>query len=176
MKLKITTTSSPILTKKAEPVKTIDKKILRLIADMKDTLNSCIEPVGVGLAAPQVGVSLQIFIIKPRVNSKIEVFINPKIISKNEAQKKDKGLLEGCLSIENIWANIKRISEVEIEYTDINNQKVVKKYSGYVAQIVQHEMDHLEGILFTHRAIQQNEELFKIEKEDGKDVLMPIEI
>lgn len=168
---------NPVLNNKAKAVKIIDKKILSVIKDLKDTLLSCSDPPGVGLAAPQINVPLQIFIIKPTPREKIQVFINPKIIklSKDELTEVD-NTLEGCLSINNTWARVKRSKTIEIEYLTTEGQKRRQIFTNYKARIIQHELDHLQGILFTQRALSQKQKLYKIIKEEGKEKLVPLEI
>src|SRR3989344_9004038 len=85
--LKIVNAPSNVLSEKAKPILKIDKNILAIIEGMKETLNATYNPEGVGLAAPQIGKSLQIFIIKPTQKSKIQVFINPKIQAQNQAEQ-----------------------------------------------------------------------------------------
>jgi len=141
---------------------------------MKETLLAQTNPQGVGLAANQVGVNLSLFIIKPTKNSPISVFINPKILKVEEEKeekrkKKEKKLkLEGCLSVPKIWGNVKRAKKVLLEYQtdDESFEKKQAWFSGFEAVIIQHEVDHLEGILFTQRALAQNQPLY--EEKEGK--------
>lgn len=176
---KIVTTPDPILIKRVQPVKHFDKKLHEILSSMKETLLATKDPVGVGLAAPQVGLPLSIFQMKPTDESPVENFINPKIInvsneeeipnlknSKNVERKKPrKGkLLEGCLSIPNIWGHVTRKKEVTISWHDEKGTYHKKTFKGFPATIVQHEMDHLEGILFTKHVMEQKEKLYKSHK------------
>ncbi len=185
----IVTIPNQVLISPTKPVDKIDKKILQVIGKMKRALLSANKPKGVGLAAPQIGISLRIFIIKPQPDSLIDVFINPEIIWKSETlgeidrpasgktsvKKDDK--LEGCLSIPNVWGHLKRSTKVKLAYTDIKNQPREKDFSGFPATIIQHEMDHLDGILFPQRVLEQKEKLYQIEEnEKGKEKLIEIEI
>jgi peptide deformylase len=172
--LKIVQAPNPILLQKTKEVKKIDKKIKKIIEEMKETLLAQNDPQGVGLAANQVGVNLSLFIIKPTKNSPISVFINPKILKveeeKEEKRKKNekKLKLEGCLSVPKIWGNVKRAKKVLLEY-QTDDEIFGKKqawFSGFEAVIIQHEVDHLEGILFTQRALAQNQPLY--EEKEGK--------
>jgi peptide deformylase len=130
------------------------------------------------LAAPQVGVDLSLFIIKPKKTEPTQVFINPKILQttphslqpKNQKRKKIK--LEGCLSVPRIWSPIKRADSVLVEYQDLSGDWKKEWFSGFKAQIIQHEMDHLQGILFTQRALEQKQKLYQ----EIDDELRPIEI
>ena len=172
--LKIVQAPNPILLQKTKEVKKIDKKIKKIIEEMKETLLAQTNPQGVGLAANQVGVNLSLFIIKPTKNSPISVFINPKILKVEEEKeekrkKKEKKLkLEGCLSVPKIWGEVKRAKKVLLEY-QTDDESLEKKqawFSGFEAVIIQHEVDHLEGILFTQRALAQNQPLY--EEKEGK--------
>ncbi len=144
---------------------------------MDKTLVAQSDPQGVGLAAPQVGYNLQLFIIKPTPESKTEVFINPKIIKhvvhnikhktvKTVTRKKKKTPLEGCLSIPRIWGPVRRAKKVFLEYQTPSGEKKQSWSSGFKAVIIQHEMDHLQGVLFTERAVEQKSQLY--EEKNGK--------
>lgn len=185
--MQIITTPNDILIKKSEIVTKFDKKLKNIISEMEVTLLATTDPVGVGLAAPQVGLSLKIFQMKPTANAKTTTFINPEIIEQSkesgilltknsktvEASKpqKSKGkLLEGCLSIPNIWGNVSRRKEITLRWQDVNGQDHIKNFTGFPATIIQHEIDHLNGILFTKHVIEQNEQLYKSHKnENGED-------
>lgn len=178
--LKIVHTPNKVLTTPAKPVKEINQEVRRLIAEMKHILFSQKNPEGVGLAAPQVGALWSIFIIKPEPNSKIEVFINPKIlkretcnakpasqktrrVTQENAKNKEKkeNSLEGCLSIPRIWSAVRRADKIHLEYQTVDAEKKTAWFKGFKAVIIQHEADHLQGILFTQRAVEQNAALFE---------------
>lgn len=169
-----------VLSKIADPVKNVDSSILTLISDMQKALESATDPIGVGLAAPQVSVSLQIFIAKPKADSKIFVFINPKIISTSPLKKskvKKTKKLEGCLSLKDIWGEVERYPEVNLEYLDEKGILHNKKFSGFMSTIVQHEIDHLNGILFPKRVLEQKGTLYKSEKDEkNHDVFEELKI
>lgn len=165
-KMLIFTAPNKILTSRAKNVEKIDSSIKKLIKNMSDTLEKQEDPQGVGLAAPQVGKNISLFIIKPSPKSSEKVFINPKIIrffNKIGPKKptKAKRKLEGCLSIPRIWAPIKRKYGIELEYMDLTGKKLIKKFEGYQSIIIQHEVDHLNGIMFTQRALEQKAQLFE---------------
>ncbi len=197
--LKIVSAPNPVLSQPAKPIVKINNHVLKLIKDMEESLLSAKDPVGVGLAAPQVGISLQIFITKPTPKSPIQVFINPKIIQKTEishlttirgriqllnaspSKKSQDVKLEGCLSLPNIWGEVKRSPAVELSYQLITeNLKLITKtqtFSGFLATIIQHEMDHLNGILFPKRVLEQKGKLYKSKKnEKNEDEFEEIEI
>ncbi len=147
-------------TAKEVPVKEIGSpKIKKIIADMKRALAT--QDDGVAIAAPQIGVSLRIFVVggvaldyikKEKNKSKKSsdlVFINP-VITK---YSRDKTLMEeGCLSVRYLYGKVKRSTKVQIEAFDENSKKINTGATGLMAQIFQHETDHLNGILFTDSA------------------------
>ncbi len=160
---------STVLTAIAKPVKAFDTKLHKLIADMGDTLRAAHDPEGVGLAAPQVGVSLAVFITRPDKRAKIRAYINPQIIkSEGVSESKKNGpktTLEGCLSVDRIWSPLARPQKVLLSYQTPEGNKQEEWFEGFKAVIVQHEVDHLNGVLFTARAMEQNAKLF--EERDG---------
>ena len=176
--LKIVAVPNPILTSPTKPVTMIDSNIKKFVSEMGQVLIAQDDPPGVGLAANQVGSDLSIFIIKPTEKSEIKVFINPKIIKssstmiernrKNPTKKtsKKKVKLEGCLSIPRIWGPVKRADRVFLNYQDLTGKKYLKWFSGFEAIIIQHEVDHLQGIVFTQRSIEQKGQLFKEENDE----------
>ena len=165
--MKIISAPNKVLNTKSENIKNIDRNIKKIISEMAKCLESQKDPQGVGLAAPQVGLNLRLFIMKPLTDSKHQALINPKILSffdkkqTKTSKKTVKSKLEGCLSIPRIWSPIKRRYGVNIEYTDLNENIIKKTFTGYQAIIVQHEIDHLDGILFTQRALEQKSQLFE---------------
>ena len=170
--LKIVTIPKPVLTAGTKKVERFDEKLVELVKNMDQTLRAQVNPQGVGLAAPQIDKNMAIFIIKPTPEAKTEIFINPKIIKVeagnpqgSEIKKKKKHRLEGCLSIPKIWGNVDRAHKVYLEFQDQTGKNHKKWFSGFKALIIQHEADHLRGVLFTQRALEQNQQLF--EEKDG---------
>lgn len=148
--LPIVTYDDDMLRQKTKPVKENSGTVQQLIDDMLETMyNSS----GVGLAAPQVGELLQIFVMDAdavtdeleEVNLGPMVFINPEII---ELSGDDVKMEEGCLSIPDVRDDIKRPLNVKIKYLDRNFVEEESEFSGWISRIIQHENDHLEGILF----------------------------
>jgi len=175
MKLEIVDANHPALRQKAKPVKKLDKKIKSLVTDMKTLLVSQNDPEGVGLAAPQVGKSLKIFIMHyPKIGLNKKVVINPKIKKILKKPKKqvsnENSVLEGCLSIPHYYGPLTRAKEVTLEYTTENNQKTIETFKDFAAQIVLHEIDHLNGILFIDHIIEHGLPLYKIKGEDIEEV------
>lgn len=130
----------PVLRKVAAPVERIDKKIDEFISTM---VNSMKAANGVGLAAPQLGKSLRIIVIAP-AGSKPMVLINP-VITAMEGEAIGE---EGCLSIPGLYGDVKRAHKVTVEANDRRGKPMAYEMEGMAARIVQHEVDHLEGILF----------------------------
>jgi peptide deformylase len=170
---KIVSAKNPALRKKCKPVKKVDKKVLSIVKDLKDTLSVQKDPEGVGLAAPQIGKHLRVFAAK--IEGKIEVFINPEIISiskkkASKTSKKERAIMEGCLSILNYYAPLSRAKKIRIKYLTPDGKKRTRSLEGLSAQIVQHEIDHLNGILFVDRLLEQKRPLYKLEGEEWEEV------
>ena len=133
----------PVLRKKCEEVKEITEEIKNLSWDIVETLE---KNEGVGLAAPQVGELKRIIVVQ--TENQPRVLINPKIIKKS---KEIEIIEEGCLSFPGLFLKIKRAKEVEFEALNENGEKICLKAEGLPARIFQHEIDHLDGILFIDR-------------------------
>jgi len=141
--LEIKEYGEPILRGKALPVKEIDPEILNLIKDMAETMYT---DSGVGLAAPQVGVSKRIIVIDGEEEG-LMVLINP-ILVKSEGELVEE---EGCLSIPGIYSQVKRSSKVTVKALNENGDPIEMTKEGLAARALQHEIDHLDGILFIDR-------------------------
>lgn len=142
-KLQIMIAGDPVLRDVAKPVERIDKKLHRLLKDMAETMYAA---DGVGLAAPQVGVSKRVVVID--VGDGLYELINPVIV-KNEGQVLGS---EGCLSVPDYEGEVERAEYVECEFTDKTGQRMLLSASGLLAICIQHELDHLDGILFIDKA------------------------
>jgi len=141
--LEIKEYGEPVLRGKALPVKEITPEILNLIKDMAETMYA---DSGVGLAAPQVGVSKRISVIDGEEDGLI-VLINPMIV-KSEGELVEE---EGCLSIPGIYSQVKRSSKVTVKALNENGDTIEITKEGLAARALQHEIDHLDGILFIDR-------------------------
>lgn len=179
--LKIVSVPHPVLFSPTKLVSKIDEKIKILIAEMEETLIAQKDPKGVGLAANQVGIDLSLFIIKPTEKANIKVFINPKVIKivtdnikriANKKTRKKPVKLEGCLSIPRIWGPVKRAKKIYLEYQDLTGEIKKDWFKGFEATIIQHEVDHLNGVVFTQRSVEQGEKLYK----ETNNELKPIEV
>lgn len=137
----------PILRTECTPVEKIDAELLHTLDTMVEMMRA---QSGVGLAAPQVGITKRFLVMMTPDNEQIFKMINPKIISRSE---KTCIMEEGCLSVLGgddlpVYANVSRPESVVVEWTDENGQQLSAEMSGVPARIVQHETDHLNGVLF----------------------------
>lgn len=144
--LEIKKFNEPVLKEKCEKVGKIDKKMKKLVVDMVQTMK---EGRGIGLAAPQVGVLKRVIVVQADFEGRrILGLINPKILKKSQEREI---VEEGCLSFPEILLKIKRARAIEVEGLDINGKKIRMKAKGLSARVFQHEIDHLDGILFFNR-------------------------
>lgn len=169
---KILKSGDPVLRKLSKPIAKIDAKIQQIIQDLKDTLAVQKDPEGVALAAPQIGKSWRIFVVDYQ-NLKC-VVINPEILEirnqksrlpDGQAQVKNK-LLEGCLSLPGYYSPLKRASWVKIKYLNENGEEKTEVFQNFDTQIVLHEIDHLDGILFLDRLLEKKKPLYKVTNKD----------
>ncbi|HOZ16560.1 MAG TPA: peptide deformylase [Candidatus Portnoybacteria bacterium] len=146
MKLEIQTgKNNPVLRKKSEPVKEINAEILNLIENMQETMK---KDNGIGLSACQIGKNIQLFVIDNNY-SKNCVFINPEII---KLSSKTEIIEEGCLSLPNTFMPIKRAKSLKIKAIDEKGKQFKLKAKNLLARAIQHENDHLNGILICDNA------------------------
>ncbi len=149
---KIVTLPHPVLRRKARPVKDFGPRLQDLIEDMVETMR---EAPGVGLAAPQIDVPLRLIVIEfgdeedEEVPPQLYIVANPQIT--RLSKETDLGV-EGCLSIPNILGEVERSLEATVTGQNRRGQRVKYKLSGWLARIFQHEVDHLNGVLFVDRA------------------------
>ncbi|ABV33258.1 MULTISPECIES: peptide deformylase [Pseudothermotoga] len=136
---KIRLLGDPVLRKKSKNVERVDETTISLIKDLFETMYAT---DGIGLAAPQIGVSLRIFVMD---DGKPRVFINPEIIYKSEEKEIAE---EGCLSVPEVFEDVERSKEVTVRYMNEHGEEVEESFVDYSARVVQHEYDHLQGVLF----------------------------
>jgi peptide deformylase len=136
----------PVLREKAAPVPGVTEEIRTLIADMFDTMYA---EEGVGLAAPQVGVGMRVIVVDPQ-DEKTTPFalINPEIVTASEDADRAE---EGCLSLPGLKEIVERPVSVRVEGLDRDGAPTVLEAEGFLARILQHEIDHINGILFIDR-------------------------
>lgn len=156
-KLPIVTVGAPVLEQRAVEVPKITKKVTKLIDDMLETMY---EANGIGLAAPQVGVSQRIIVLDPGEEGPI-VLVNPEITVAS-GEEID---VEGCLSIPDRWVYVKRHTAVEVTGWNEKGKTVRMEAEGLLARALQHEIDHLDGILMLERMLAE-----AVPAEDGGPV------
>lgn len=170
MILPIIAYGDPVLRKKAKEIPQDYPELKELINNMWDTMYGA---YGVGLAAPQVGLAIRIFMVdtapfaededlsedeQQELKSLKKVFINPKILSEDGDEW---AFNEGCLSIPDIREDVFRKPDISIEYYDEDWNKHTENYTGLAARVIQHEYDHIEGILFTDKLSSLKKRLIK---------------
>ena len=146
----------PILRKQARRIKAIDARICSLIADMFDTLE---DANGVGLAAPQIGVSLRLCVLHVPGEEPFAL-INPEVVKRIGERE----IAEGCLSIPGYQGKIKRAVQVTAKGLDLDGKPMRLRARGILAQALEHEIDHLNGVLYTDY-LESPDRLYKIEPE-----------
>jgi peptide deformylase len=138
---RIRLSNDEILRKKSRAVKVVDDKIRQILNDMADTMYNTEN--GAGLAAPQVGI-LKCLVVMDMGQGLIKL-VNPKIIKQEGTQE----VVEGCLSIPNTWGKLVRPAKVTVQALNENGEEIILTGTGDLAKCFCHEIDHLEGILFT---------------------------
>jgi peptide deformylase len=160
-----------ILRQKTEEVKSIDKKMLEEINDLKKILRD--GENAAGLAAPQIGVNKRFFgskelsnrepliFINPRIEKKYGGKVYPKIVGEN---KKEEDFLEGCLSFPKYFGTVKRFLKIDVSWDEIEKEKLIRKnrkLSGFEAIVWQHESDHLDGVVFIDHIKEEGGKFYK---------------
>jgi peptide deformylase len=179
MKLKLITVPNPLLRQKSLPIEKLDQTALAFIHNLGETLVHTNNPPGVGLSAVQVGQLLRVFCtyLPPdyRLESlkddddpqELKVFINPKIVAKSKemtlGNDPDQPALEGCLSVPALYGPVPRHQQVTVAYQTLENEQIVEKtdvFENFYARVIQHEYDHLDGILFTDYTKKDHQNLY----------------
>ena len=154
----IRTLPDPVLREKAKRVRNIDGSIKKLISDMIDTLHS--SAINAALAAPQIGVSLRVIVIRMPDEDDI-VLLNPEIVKRKGEQL----VTEGCLSLPGYAGELNRAESVTVKGRDQNWKAMRIRASGFLAQALQHEIDHLDGVLYIDH-LESPDKLRKIEPDE----------
>jgi peptide deformylase len=165
------------LRKKCEPVLTVNRRVRKLIRDLKDTLNAHSE--GIGLAAPQIDEHQRVVLVRlgGRKNREQEpgppiALVNPEIVETGNEQRDS----DGCLSFPGLFADTVRPHYLRVTGLDETGNTFDRVYEGFDAVVVHHEIDHLDGLLFIDR-VEELEDLYQIrEDEYGEHVRMPVSI
>lgn len=184
--MKIITIPHPTLRTEAQEVRTVDKKLIQFIKELEDTLKKKDNPRGVGLAAPQVDTKWRIFSTQLPTEPQsdeytLRSFINPRITDHSEhhtfGPEKKEPILEGCLSIPGFYGPVPRWEWVDLTYDYISEGELKttnEHFTDFAARVVQHENDHLNGILFIDYIIQFELPLYKEDPKTEKlDELEP---
>ncbi|MDD4003400.1 MAG: peptide deformylase [Clostridia bacterium] len=140
----LTTKEEFLLRRKSKEVSCFDQKLKELVCDMKETM---VNAEGAGLAAPQVGILKRVIICN--INNKVIELINPRIIKQSKEKVED---IEGCLSVPSKRGYVERPLEVTVTAQDINGSRIKITGKEYGARVLCHEIDHLDGVLYTDKA------------------------
>lgn len=140
---KVVLAGDPVLRRIAHPVKEVNENIKKLLDNMAETLYHA---KGVGLAAPQVGISKRVIVVD--IGEGLFKLVNPEIVASSGIQDG----AEGCLSLPDVVGNVKRSEHVKVKALNEDGDEVTIEASGYLARAFQHEIDHLNGIIFTDKA------------------------
>lgn len=171
---KILLSSDPVLRQKSKPVAKVDKKVLKLIQDLKDTLRVQKEPEGVGLAAPQIGKNLRVFVANykgfDRVVVNPELLKAEKILRSAKTPRGKREILEGCLSLPYYYGPLKRAGKITVKYLNGKGEEITEIFEGFNAQIIMHEIDHLEGILFVDHLLKEKKPLYKVDGDEWEEI------
>ena len=142
--LRVRKYGDPALRRRASEVGEITPEIRKLVDDMVETMY---DEVGIGLAAPQVGVSLRLIVIADDASRQVRALVNPVIVDRDGERTAE----EGCLSIPGIFAPVSRAVRVRVEARDLDGAPVMLEGRELLARVFQHEIDHLDGVLFIDR-------------------------
>ncbi len=156
----------PVLKEKSAPVEGVTAEVYALVADLVDTMRN--SPGGVGISAPQVGVSRRVIVVDvsghrrggQEQNHGLLVLVNPEVLAMGGKQV----VREGCMSIPDYTANVQRAQWVLVDALDGNGNRRIIESLGFEAVAIQHEMDHLDGILFLDRVVSIKTDLFRRKK------------
>ncbi len=148
----VTGENAKILRTVCQPVVAFNADLAELITNMTDTMLHPMEdgsPVGVGIAAPQIGVDARVFLVTINAEapkkSRVVAMINPEIVEISEHQT---AMEEGCLSLPNTFGTVRRPSKVKVKWRNTAGAWSERRFDGFDARVIQHEMDHLNGVLF----------------------------
>ena len=142
--LKVLRYGDPALRRRAAPVGEVTADVRAAIADMTETMY---DEVGIGLAAPQVGISLRLIVVADEEGRGVQALLNPAIVDRGGEATGE----EGCLSIPGVFAPVTRAAWVTVEAQDVNGRPLAIRATGLRARVLQHEIDHLDGVLFIDR-------------------------
>jgi peptide deformylase len=142
--LKVLRYGDPALRRRAAPVGEVTPDVRATIADMTETMY---DEIGIGLAAPQVGIALRLIVVADEEGRGVQALLNPAIVDRGGEATGE----EGCLSIPGVFAPVTRAAWVTVEAQDVNGRPLAIRATGLRARVLQHEIDHLDGVLFIDR-------------------------
>jgi len=143
--MSIKTYGEAVLRVRAEPVTEFDDELVQMVDAMKKTMA---QANGAGLAATQVGIARAFFIAKLSEEGEVTPYVNPTLIPLSDEKESTE---EGCLSIPGVWVEVERYVKLRLQAQDIDGNPVALELEGYPARVVQHEVDHLAGVLIIDR-------------------------
>ena len=162
----VVTEGDEVLRKHCREVKEITPRLKVTLMDMLETMR---DSMGVGIAAPQVGIMRRMFVAQPdpEDDEKVYFMINPVMLEMSE--EKEIGL-EGCLSVPDMVGDVERSVWIKMEATDLEGERKVYEFEGFDARVMQHEYDHLDGILYTDKCTNLREAEYAEEPEDEEEM------
>lgn len=160
----------PTLRAQSTPITTITSEIQEELQDLIDALKGAHDPEGVGLSLPQIGVNKRGF--ATYLEKKVRIYLNPRILDLSEETTlggtPERPTLEGCLSIPHLYGPVPRAKKIKIQAIDEHGVEVLKTLTSFPARVFLHELDHLDGILFTDYTIRHNLPLYFLDNERDK--------
>lgn len=163
MALTIVTYPAKVLSRPARRLSPGDLDLDQLFLEMVEAMS---EHCGVGLAAPQVGRSIRFLVVEDRETGDKHPFVNPQIIESSEEREIGP---EGCLSFPGLWGDVIRHTAITLRYQDLDFNEHEQEFSGFFARVLQHEIDHLNGVLLNDRAEDGLHEVTADEDEEDED-------
>lgn len=171
----ILTVPHEVLRQKSAPIERLTPEVQHQVMELIDTMKSAHNPEGVGLSFPQIGFNLRGFVTY--LEKRIKVYLNPVLLDLSEEKTlggtPERPTLEGCLSIPWLYGPVVRSKKVKIQAIDERGVEFTKTLSSFPARLIQHEYDHLEGILFTDYTLRDSLPLYLLDHE--KDQFVKIE-
>lgn len=172
---------NPILRKKLSPLTRVDKKLYEFLVNFQETLQKQVDPEGLGLSANQVGFEYRMFLGRI-AKREIRLFINPEIL---EFSQEKVVMTEGCLSIKSLYSKIERPAKVKLKYSVLPSNPsissipspIIEEFDNLNARVIQHEVDHLNGVVFIDHALRQKSPIFRLIKhKNGEDEFVEMKI
>ncbi|MBN2081321.1 peptide deformylase [bacterium] len=167
MSLEIVTYPAKVLSRPARRIQPGEFDLQQLFADMQEAMRVY---VGVGLAAPQIGQGIRFLVAEDRRTGEKRAYVNPQIIEFSNEQEIGP---EGCLSFPGLVGDIPRAKRIKIRYQDLDFNTIEEEESGFYARVLQHEVDHLNGVLLIDRAIDGLYEVVEDDAESAEDAGQP---